>query len=302
MIKPQIDYAIIRIGVGSDITTQDDREAIRNMQECERLGIHYGVYLYSYALNMDEARSEAAHVLRMIQGFNPTLGIWLDVEDTDYYIKNGFSPYEHRQELTDFCIEFMQIIKDAGYLTGIYAPYNYFVNVLDDSRLTTFDGFNRWLAHWGIDEPSMNCLHWQYSSDGVVDGNGSDRMDMNYYYGELEDIESDTPNDDGRTWSREQATTVTNALYNGLLHRGYGEGENEAIVHGLEYDMTRIQAFDSIRDSDEHKKKSLIVDCYLVMRGSLPSNEEVAEWFNYSEDEIKHGILYSEEFNGKYGV
>ena len=118
----------------------------------------------------------------------------------------------------------------------------------------------------------------------------------------MEDIESDTSNDDGRTWSREQATTVTNALYNGLLHRGYGEGENEAIVHGLEYDMTRIQAFDSIRDSDEHKKKSLIVDCYLVMRGSLPSNEEVAEWFNYSEDEIKHGILYSEEFNGKYGV
>lgn len=302
-IKSQIDYAIIRGGYGSDEPGQDDSQAIRNMQECERLGIPYGVYLYSYALNMDEARSEAAHVLRMVQGFNPVLGVWFDMEDADgYKARHGFIPEQNGQELTDFCLEFMQIIKDAGYLTGVYASYSYFVNVLDDSRLTAFDGFNRWLAHWGIDFPSMDCLHWQYSSDGIVDGNGSSRMDMNYYYGELEDIESDTPNDDGRTWSREQATTVTNALYNGLLHRGYGEGENEAIVHGLEYDMTRIEAFDSIRDSDEYKKKSLIADCYLVMRGSLPSDEEVEFWFHQSEDEIKQGILYSDDFNNKYGV
>ena len=53
---------------------------------------------------------------------------------------------------------------------------------------------------------------------------------------------------------------------------------------------------------EEHKKKSLIIDCYLVMRGSLPSDEEVDFWFNQTEDEIKQGILYSDEFNGRYGV
>lgn len=104
-----------------------------------------------------------------------------------------------------------------------------------------------------------------------------------------------------REWSREQALAVTDGLYHGLLFRGYDE-QNEAIVHGLEYDMSRIEAFDSIRDSEEHKKKSLIVDCYLVMRGSLPSDEEVEFWFHQSEDEIKQGILYSEDFNNKYGV
>ncbi len=32
----------------------------RNVSECERLGIPYGVYLYSYAQNTDMAASEAS--------------------------------------------------------------------------------------------------------------------------------------------------------------------------------------------------------------------------------------------------
>nr|DAL59818.1 MAG TPA_asm: PlyB like endolysin [Caudoviricetes sp.] len=184
-----IDYAIIRVGYGSDEVSQDDVQAIRNMQECERLGIPYGVYLYSYCLNMDQARSEAAHALRMIKGFNPVLGVWLDMEDADgYKAKHGLIPEQNGVLLTDFCIEFMQIVKDEGYKTGVYANWNYFNNILDDSRLTAFEGFNRWLAHWGIDEPSMDCLLWQYTSDGVVEGS-SERTDMNYYYGELPSIE-----------------------------------------------------------------------------------------------------------------
>ena len=66
--------------------------------------------------------------------------------------------------------------------------------------------------------------------------------------------------------------------------------------------MSRLEAFESIRNSEEHQKKALIVDCYLVARGSLPSDEEVDFWFNRTDDEIKQGILYSDEFNNRYGV
>ena len=38
-MKNYIEGAIIRIGYGSDIQSQDDTAAIRNMDECERLGI-----------------------------------------------------------------------------------------------------------------------------------------------------------------------------------------------------------------------------------------------------------------------
>ena len=39
--------AIIRCGYGQDQTGQDDKKWLRNVSECERLGIPYGVYLYS---------------------------------------------------------------------------------------------------------------------------------------------------------------------------------------------------------------------------------------------------------------
>lgn len=192
-IKSSIDGAIIRVGFGSDYENQDDSQAIRNMRECERLGIPYGVYIYSYCLNIEEARSEAAHILRMIQGFNPVLGVWFDMEDADGYKRNhGLVPEQNGELLTDFCIEFMQIVKDAGYKTGVYANYSYFINVLNDDRLMSFEGFNRWLAHWGIDEPSMDCLLWQYTSDAVIDGSSA-RTDFNYYYGELPNVEPATP-------------------------------------------------------------------------------------------------------------
>lgn len=194
-IKSSIDGAIIRVGFGSDYENQDDSQAIRNMHECERLGIPYGVYIYSYCLNIEEARSEAAHILRMIQGFNPVLGVWFDMEDADGYKRNhGLVPEQNGELLTDFCIEFMQIVKDAGYKTGVYANYIYFTNVLNDDRLMSFEGFNRWLAHWGIDEPSMNCLLWQCTSDAVIDGSSA-RTDFNYYYGELPNVEPVIPSE-----------------------------------------------------------------------------------------------------------
>lgn len=180
-----VEYAIIRVGYGSDIQSQDDEQAIYNIQECERLNIPYGVYLYSYALNLDEVKSEAAHVLRMIQNFNPVLGVWFDMEDADgYKDRHNFNPYNHRQEITDFCRHFCSKIQENGYKVGIYANKNYWDNVL---YLDQLKEISVWLAHWGIDEPSMNCLMWQYTSDGNVNGI-SGRVDMNCYYGELPEL------------------------------------------------------------------------------------------------------------------
>lgn len=183
-----IDFAIIRVGYGSDIESQDDVQAVRNMQECERLGIPYGVYLYSYALKVENAVSEAKHALRMIEGFNPVLGIWFDMEDADgYKAGKGLNVYNERELITEMCKTFCDKIAEAGYKTGVYANKNYFDNVIITIK------YPLWLAHWGIDEPSMECLIWQYTSNGAVDGVASERVDMNYYYGELPDMQPEEP-------------------------------------------------------------------------------------------------------------
>ena len=49
VVKDRIDFAIIRCGFGQDRPDQDDKLFRRNADECTRLNIPFGVYLYSYA-------------------------------------------------------------------------------------------------------------------------------------------------------------------------------------------------------------------------------------------------------------
>ena len=67
-VKPNIAGAILRCGYGDNYESQDDSQWVRNLAECERLGIPRGVYLYSYATNDAMAKSELQHILRCIKG------------------------------------------------------------------------------------------------------------------------------------------------------------------------------------------------------------------------------------------
>jgi len=169
-MKNYIEGTIIRIGYGNDIQSQDDAAAIRNMDECERLGIPYGVYLYSYALDHYDAASETAHALRLLKGRSPELGVWFDMEDADgYKARNGLDVYSEGELLSDFCEMFVNAMRVSGYKTGVYANYNYFTNVLDLDRLKSIPEMNIWLAHWGIDSPSLDCTMWQFGAVEIED-------------------------------------------------------------------------------------------------------------------------------------
>ena len=77
----QVDFAIIRCGFGMNETKQDDSKWKYNSSECERLGIPYGVYLYSYADTVAKAKSEANHVIRLIKGKKLSYQIFYDMEE-----------------------------------------------------------------------------------------------------------------------------------------------------------------------------------------------------------------------------
>lgn len=180
--KLDVDFAIIRIGYGGDIKKQDDSQAIYNMDECERLGIPYGVYIYSYALNQPNVESEVDHTLRMIKGRKIELGVYFDMEDADgYKRKNGIDPYKNRDLLTGFCIKYCEAIERAGYKAGVYANYDWFKNVLYMNKLVKWQ---IWLAQWQVYKPAMTCDIWQYSSEGTFDG-VKGRFDMNYLYDDV---------------------------------------------------------------------------------------------------------------------
>ena len=66
-----LKFAMLRCGYGSDLKEQDDRNFEANVEACDRLGIPWGAYLYSYALNTENAKSELAHLLRLLKGKKP---------------------------------------------------------------------------------------------------------------------------------------------------------------------------------------------------------------------------------------
>lgn len=181
-----INFAIIRIGHGSDIASQDDSQAERNMNECERLGIPYGVYIYSYALTEEEAESEAQHTLRMIEGRNPVMGVWFDMEDADGYKQKHGIPLDnaHSKLYTDICAVYTSIIQEKGYKAGIYASKSVLDTIIGKDYLQ-YSGIKIWVAQW-----SKECTYkgnyeiWQYTSDGAVPGSSA-RTDMNYFYGDI---------------------------------------------------------------------------------------------------------------------
>lgn len=213
--KEHIEGVIIRIGYGNDYAYQDDKQAVQNMDECERLGIPYGVYIYSYAMTMQETESEISHTLRMLKGRNPVRGVWFDMEDADEYKKNhGMDVYseEDRTLLTDICIRFIEEMHSRGYITGVYANYDYYKNVLDTNRLSMTEGFNMWLAHWDVEEPDMDCMMWQFGAYRI----GDHEFDGNIYYADYS-----SPYKDAYIETSAQAGRKVNVVYQAQIDGNY---------------------------------------------------------------------------------
>ena len=166
-VKPHIDGAILRCGYGSDLEKQDDAQFKRNADECTRLGIPFGVYLYSYADNNAKAKSEAEHVLRLVKPYKLSYPVYLDLEEAGK---------------TDGMIEraniFGDIIEKAGYWCGVYSSTSWW-----NTHLKGLERFTKWVAQW-----YKECTYtgsyldmWQYSDKGRIPGiNGN--VDMNYCY------------------------------------------------------------------------------------------------------------------------
>ena len=169
----QVDFAILRVGYGDDYSYQDDKQWARNVSECERLGIPYGVYIYSYATSWSQLNSEVSHVKRLLKGHNPSYPVYIDMEDNSTI---GLG----RNTLTQFAKSFCDQINSAGYTAGVYANLNWWNNYLYASQL---DNYERWVAQY-----NSSCWYegdyslWQYSSSGSVPGI-SGNVDMNYEYG-----------------------------------------------------------------------------------------------------------------------
>ena len=197
-----IEFAILRCGYGMDFSNQDDVEYERNANECERLGIPYGVYLMSYANTVEKARSEAKHVLRLIEGRKISLGVWHDIED------NGTSGAINKETLTNIINTFCNTIKNAGHRVGVYANLNWLENKIEK---TIKDNYDIWVAqYYSKCEYEGKYIMWQHTSSGKVNGI-STNVDMNILYEDLPVI-NNNDNNNSKTNNSEIVKSLQKAL------------------------------------------------------------------------------------------
>lgn len=168
-------FVIIRVGYGH---FHLDEKFERNVNECKRLGIPFGVYHYSYALNEAEAEAEARGVLNAIAKYKNDIrvGVWFDMEDADgYKKKHGFK--FSNGTIAPICYKFCKIIEDAGYYAGIYTSSSWldYVKGLNDR-------FDKWVANWGKNDGTQHTNTSQY---GTLQQYTSKPLDKNVMYADL---------------------------------------------------------------------------------------------------------------------
>lgn len=158
-----IDFVIIRMGYGDNVFSQDDKQFRNNVRKAREAGLAWGLYLYSYARNMDQVESEVQHSARLVREVGrPPLGVWWDSEDASTSacnLKNFFSYYKNHVETL------------TGVPVGLYSYKAFFERNYSGIEKKEFPfWFARYNSSLPADYYKNYCDIWQYSSDARVRG------------------------------------------------------------------------------------------------------------------------------------
>lgn len=163
-----IDYAMIRIAWrgNTDGYLHEDICFEQNWAGTQEVGIPCGVYFFSQAVTVEEAREEAAFALELLAGRELAYPVVFDYEATDGHRLAGID----RETATACARTFCDIISEGGYEPMIYGN-RYDLQYLDTSQLPDIP---IWFAEYAA-APSYeeSFAMWQYTSSGSVAGIGT---------------------------------------------------------------------------------------------------------------------------------
>lgn len=180
--KQDINYAMIKIGSGAKNGGEyrEDPYFKRNYKKGVHYGMNLGVYFYSYATTIEQAKQEAKDCLAILEKYqikpeDLTMPVAFDVEE-DEALSTG------RDCVTDMAVAFCEEIKAAGYTPMIYAN----AQTLNwKFHYRKIKNYKIWVAHYGVEKPDWVHPYsmWQYTEKGSVEGANTDLgiCDLNYY-------------------------------------------------------------------------------------------------------------------------
>lgn len=177
-----VEGAIIRLGYGEG--NNADKKAQRNISECKRLGIPFGIYWYSYADTPALAKEEGTDVVAKLKqfGVNPSDLAYPVYYDLEKWTWEGHQPPTDPNVYNNIVNNWYSALQSAGYKNlGVYSYTSYLQGPLkhvDIYAKTTWVA--QYGARMGFDSFPTNSRGWQYTSTGKVDGI-SGNVDMNAF-------------------------------------------------------------------------------------------------------------------------
>ena len=177
-----VEGVIIRLGYGEG--NNADKKAQRNISECKRLGIPFGIYWYSYADTPSIAKEEGTDVVAKLKqfGVNPSDLAYPVYYDLEKWTWEGHQPPTDPNVYNDIVNNWYSALQPGGYRNlGVYSYTSYLQGPLKHADIYAK---TTWVAQYGarmgFDSFPTNSRGWQYTSTGKVDGI-SGNVDMNAF-------------------------------------------------------------------------------------------------------------------------
>lgn len=177
-----VEGAIIRLGYGEG--NNADKKAQRNISECKRLGIPFGIYWYSYADTPALAKEEGTDVVAKLKqfGVNPSDLAYPVYYDLEKWTWEGHKPPTDPNVYNNIVNNWYSALQSAGYKNlGVYSYTSYLQGPLKHADIYAK---TTWVAQYGarmgFDSFPTNSRGWRYTSSGKVNGI-SGNVDMNAF-------------------------------------------------------------------------------------------------------------------------
>lgn len=169
-----VEFAMLRMGYQTDYDGEYkiDPYFEANIKGAKEAGLPVGVYFYSYAKNVNQAKEQANWVKEQLKGYTLDLPIAYDWESWTSFNQAGMSFYT----LNKCADVFLETLEEAGYKGMLYSSKNYLETMWYPTKYAT------WLAQYNTRVTYEGKYSiWQMSDKGKVDGIKGD-VDLDILY------------------------------------------------------------------------------------------------------------------------
>ncbi|OSH04592.1 1,4-beta-N-acetylmuramidase [Bifidobacterium adolescentis] len=265
-----VEGAIIRLGFGWG--NDADTKAQRNISECKRLGIPFGIYWYSYAEDASGSRQEGNDVVSKLRQFGVSPNdlkypVYYDLESWTW---TGHTPPTNPNVYNGIVNAWYGALQSGGYQNlGVYSYTSYLQGPLNNANIYAK---TRWVAQYG---PRMeftafgtNDRGWQYTSSGQINGI-SGNVDMSAFGNKtsvsemnFSDVDAKTPHADDIKW---------------LVDNGIAEGWSDGTFRGMDSVKRQDMAAFLYRlaGSPEYAPGSAVEKRFADVDGRTPHAKEI---------------------------